>query len=331
LDKLKGWGKVMIDEWGDRIGENRRPSHWVIVAFAILAIISLGALGIAWHNSTELQRAKQSFSWQLENAEQGDREWVAELEQQLIQANAASMGFGSDLVNIEKRLRLTESNLKKASGSGARIRQEDAQRLDQMDLEMKTQLATKASTEDLKAVNGNVSKVKTDLESTKSDLKTSRSELGTLIARNHEEIEALRRLGQKDYVEFNIQSKNNPQIIGNIIVELRSVNIKKNTFTLVLTVDDVSTEKKNRTVNEPIIVYLHGSRQADEFVVNSVAKDKIEGYLSMPNNPPATTAGVGSVFFLQCPDACERQGDFKEPSGGAPRFRRRDGRRGERD
>jgi hypothetical protein len=284
----------MIEEWGERIRENRRPSRWVIAASVILAIISIGAVGIAWHNVAELQRAEESLSCQLEKAEQIDKGRVAELEQELIQANAASTDLRSAFGNIEKRLRLTESNLKKASDSGARNRQEDAQRLDQMDLEMKTQFATKANAEDLKSVNGKVNIVKTDLESTKNDLKTTRSELGVRIARNHEEIEVLRRLGQRDYVEFNIRGKNKPQIIGKSIVELRSVNTRKSTFTVILTLDDISTEKKDRSINEPIIIYPRGSREAEEFVVNSVGRDKIMGYLSIPKNTSAATAGVGS-------------------------------------
>jgi len=60
-----------------------------------------------------------------------------------------------------------------------------------------------------------------------------------------------------------------------------------------LTVDDTRTEKRDRTVDEPVVFYPRGSHQADEFVVNSVAKDKITGYISMPKNPqPATTAAA---------------------------------------
>ena len=117
--------------------------------------------------------------------------------------------------------------------------------------------------------------------------------LGTLIARNHEEIEILRRMGERDYVEFTIQGKNKPRIVGNIIVELRAVNTKKNRFTVALTVDDVRSEKKDRPIDEPIIFYPRGSRQADEFVVNSAAKDEITGYLSVPKISPAR-AGLGS-------------------------------------
>ena len=51
----------------------------------------------------------------------------------------------------------------------------------------------------------------TDLDSTKEDLKMARSEMGTLIARNHDEVDQLRRLGEREYVEFTVTGKNKPQ------------------------------------------------------------------------------------------------------------------------
>ena len=214
------------------------------------------------------------------------------LEQKLTQANATSTGLQSDLGVVEKRLRVTQSDLKKARDEEAKIREEDAQKLAQMDTDVKSQLATKASTDELNTVNGSVNNVKTDLEGTKNDLKMARSELGTLIARNHEEIDVLRRMGERDYVEFTIDGKNKPQKVGSVTIELRSVDTKKGKFTVALTVDDNRTEKKDRLVDEPVVFYPRGSHQADEFVVNSVAKDKISGYISVPKNPPATTANA---------------------------------------
>jgi len=261
----------------------------------ILAIVSIAGLGLAWHNSTELQQAQQSFSGQIKTISQNDSQQVAALEEKLTQANTTSTGLQSDLGVVEKRLRVTQSDLKKAREDEAKIHEErdaDAQKLAQMDTDVKNQLATKATTDDLNTVNGSVNNVKTDLESTKNDLKMARSELGTLIARNHEEIDVLRRMGERDYVEFTVDGKNKPQKVGAFTIELRSVDTKKNKFTVALTVDDTRTEKKDRTVDEPVVFYPRGSHQADEFVVNSVSKDKISGYISMPKNPPATTANA---------------------------------------
>jgi hypothetical protein len=267
---------------------------WVTAAIVILAIVSIAGLGLAWHNSTELQQAQQAFGGQMKAAEQTSTQQIAAFEQKLTQANATSTELQSDLGVVEKRLRVTQGDLKKARDEEAKIREEDAQKLAQMDTDVKTQLATKASSEDLTAVNGTVNNVKSDLENTKNDVKMARSELGTLIARNHEEIDTLRRMGERDYVEFNVTGKNKPQKIGNLTVELRSVDTKKNKYTVALTVDDVRTEKKDRTVNEPVVFYPRGTHQADEFVVNSVSKDKISGYISMPKNVPATAANAGS-------------------------------------
>jgi len=286
----------MIDNSDQVVEESHGTPGWVTAAIVILAIVSIAGLGLAWHNSTELQQAQQSFSGQMKTVAQNDSQQVAALEQKLTQANATSTGLQSDLGVVEKRLRVTQSDLKKARDDEAKIREEreaDAQKLAQMDTDVKTQLATKATTDDLNTVNGSVNNVKTDLESTKSDLKMARSELGTLIARNHEEIDVLRRMGERDYVEFTVDGKNKPQKVGAITVELRSVDTKKNKFTVALTVDDTRTEKKDRTLDEPVVFYPRGSHQADEFVVNSVSKDKISGYISMPKNPQATTANAG--------------------------------------
>jgi predicted negative regulator of RcsB-dependent stress response len=285
----------MIDNSDQVVEESHGTPGWVTAAIVILAIVSIAGLGLAWHNSTELQQAQQSFSGQIKTISQNDSQQVAALEEKLTQANTTSTGLQSDLGVVEKRLRVTQSDLKKAREDEAKIREEreaDVQKLAQMDTDVKTQLATKATTDDLNTVNGSVNNVKTDLESTKNDLKMARSELGTLIARNHEEIDVLRRMGERDYVEFTVDGKNKPQKVGAFTIELRSVDTKKNKFTVALTVDDTRTEKKDRTVDEPVVFYPRGSHQADEFVVNSVSKDKISGYISMPKNPPATTANA---------------------------------------
>jgi len=284
----------MIDNADQVVEENHGTPGWVTAAIVVLAIVSIAGLGLAWHNSTELQQAQQTVSGQMKAAEQSSTQQAAALEQKLEQANATSASLQSDLGVVEKRLRVTQGDLKKAHDDEAKIRDEEAQKLAQMDTDVKTQLATKASTDDLTNVDGKVNNVKTDLDSTKNDLNMARSELGTLIARNHEEIDVLRRQGERDYVEFTVDAKNKPQKVGAVTVELRAVDLKKNKFTVALTVDDVRTEKKDRTVDEPVIFYPRGSHQADEFVVNSVSKNKITGYISVPKNPPSTTANAGS-------------------------------------
>jgi len=276
---------------------NNGTPGWLVPAVVILAIVSIGGLAFAWYDSNQLQMAQQT-SAQLKTAGQNTAQQVTTLEQKQAQGDAVNTQLQSDLSVVTKRLRLTQGELKKArdeaAQAAAQVRDEDAQKLAQVDTEVKSQLATKASTDELNngltTVNGSVNGVKTDLESTKNDLKMARSELGTLIARNHDEIDVLRRMGERDYVEFTVQGRNKPQKVGGITVELRSVNTKKNQFSVVLVVDDARTENRDRALNQPIVFYPQGAHQANEFVVNKVGKDTISGYISVPRNGTSTTA-----------------------------------------
>jgi len=197
---------------------------------------------------------------------------------------------------VTRRLRVTQSDLTKARAETAQIREDGSKQLQEMDAAVKSELATKATAEQLNTVSGDVTVVKADLDTTKNDVRMARSELGTLIARNSQDIEVLRRLGERDYVEFTVQGKKKPQTVGPLVVELRSVDTKKNKFTVALVVDDLRTEKKDRLVNEPIFFYQSGAKsQATEFVVNSIGKDKITGYVSIPKKVPAGSTTAASA------------------------------------
>jgi hypothetical protein len=134
--------------------------------------------------------------------------------------------------------------------------------------------------------------VKNDLAATVNNLQMTRGEFGNLIARNHDEIDQLRRTGERDYYEFTLTGKGNRSKVGNLGVELRGTNTKKNQFTVALYVDDMRLEKKNRAVDEPIYFYTSGTRVPLEMVVNSVDKDKVVGYLSVPKVQAASAASA---------------------------------------
>jgi hypothetical protein len=109
----------------------------------------------------------------------------------------------------------------------------------------------------------------------------ARSELGTLIARNHDEVEALRKLGDRDYFEFTA-AKGQTARVANVGLVLTKTNTKRHRFNLVLQADDMDVEKKDRTVNEPVFFYLKGQKRFYELVVNKVESKVITGYISTP-------------------------------------------------
>src|SRR5260370_374845 len=139
-----------------------------------------------------------------------------------------------------------------------------------VDIWVHSELGTKATSDDVKVVDTKVVGVKTDLDATREDLKMARSEMGTLIARNHDEIDQLRRLGERDYVEFTVAGRGKPEKVGNVTVELRGVNEKRNQFSAAVTIEDKRFEKKNRAMNEPIFFYLSGTHIPEEIVINKI-------------------------------------------------------------
>jgi len=270
---------------------------WLVASMLILAIVAVSGFGLAWRDQTRLQQMDQDVTAQFKTAEQEHAQHaqnVAALDQRLAQTTETNTALRSDVDVVTRRLRLTQGELKKARDEATQIRADSTKQIEEMGTTVQTQLATKASSDQLNTVSGDVVAVKSDLETTKNDVKMARSELGTLIARNGEEIEVLRRMGERDYVEFTIQGRKKPQLVGPVMVDLRSVDTKRSKFTVALVVDDLRTEKRDRLVNEPIFFYPRGSRQATEFVVNSIAKDKITGYISTPKRAASTSTAAGN-------------------------------------
>ena len=283
-----------MSEEMDRSSDGRRGvPAWVLAAVAVLGVVALVALAVAHNASTQGQEIQQTLENKVKAIQQDFTSQVAQLQQHQAQADTANASLQSDLSVVTKRLRLTQGDLKKARTEAAEIKTENEQKvaeLTEMNGAVKTELATKATTDDVKTVDGKVAGVRTDLDSTQNDLKMARSELGTLIARNHEDVEQLRRLGERDYIEFTIDTKNKPQKVGSIMVELRGTNLNKKRYNVSLIVDDVRIEKKNLPVNEPIFFHQGNDRRPLELVVNSVGKDKITGYISVPKAAGAQTA-----------------------------------------
>jgi len=144
-------------------------------------------------------------------------------------------------------------------------------------------------------VNTEVSSVKTQVASTKSeldrtigDLKKVTGDLGVqsgYIATNGKELAALKRLGERNYFEFNLAKAKTPQKVGDITLLLKRTDPKRNKYTLEVYADDKMTEKKDKNLNEPIQFYVaKAGRQPYELVVNEIKKDIIKGYLATPKD-----------------------------------------------
>ena len=109
----------------------------------------------------------------------------------------------------------------------------------------------------------------------------ARSEMGNLIARNHDDIEYLRKIGDRDYFEFTL-TKDKPEKVDGVNLTLKKTNVKHYRFTLATLVDDMQVDRKDCNVNSPVYFYVNGSKKPFELVVNRVESSQVKGYISAP-------------------------------------------------
>ena len=249
--------------------------RWVGLAVAVLGALSLLGLGVGWSAINHANSVEKSTQTALKQQDDS-------LGQRLSKTEEENQQLQSDLKVVTDKLNVTQADLIAARKQNKLAAMTYGKKLNELGSNVNAQLATKASSDDVNKLGGDVTGVKTDLDATKNSIQMARSEMGTLIARNHDEIDQLRRMGQRDYYEFTVTRKAGAQKVGTIQVQLRDTNTKKNQFTINVLADDQSFEKKNRSVNEPIFFYTGGTRQAVELVINKVSKSTATGYLSVP-------------------------------------------------
>ena len=257
--------------------------RWVGLAVAVLGALSLLGLGVGWSAINHANSVEKSTQTALKQQDDS-------LGQRLSKTEEENQQLQSDLKVVTDKLNVTQADLIAARKQNKLAAMTYGKKLNELGSNVNAQLATKASSDDVNKLGGDVTGVKTDLDATKNSIQMARSEMGTLIARNHDEIDQLRRMGQRDYYEFTVTRKAGAQKVGTIQVQLRDTNTKKNQFTINVLADDQSFEKKNRSVNEPIFFYTGGTRQAVELVINKVSKTTATGYLSVPKAGASATA-----------------------------------------
>src|SRR6202162_4308767 len=271
----------MYEETNEQ-GTTEGSPRWMGIAVVGLAILSLVGVGLAWNAGGHARDAEQALATQTKTFQQSQDG----ISQRMAQAERTNAELQSEANLVGDKLKLTEGQLATARSQVKQSRADYTKKLN----DVQTTLATKASEDDVKALGTDVNGVKTDLDSTRGNIEQLRGEHGELIARNHEELEQLKRSGERDYYEFTLTSKGQKQHVGTMQVELRGVNAKKHQFTVALYVDDIRVEKKDKSINEPIYFYASGSRQPLEMVVNQVNDKKVAGYLSVPKAAAAAAS-----------------------------------------
>ena len=229
------------------------------------------------------------------------------LSKELDQTNARVAELRGQLDVTSQKLGLTQDELARARSLAQTIQKQQqdsdakigAQLGQVQQVQQDTNAKIGAVSTDLTGAKTDIASTRKDLEDTKSRLTTTVGDLGVqsgLIARNKEEVDALKRLNDRNIYDFTLTKSKTPQHVGPIQLTLRSTDAKKFRFTMTVVADDKAIEKKDRNVDEPMQFYIRGVRVPYEIVVFDVTKDKATGYLSTPKDAgtPAAAAAPGA-------------------------------------
>jgi chromosome segregation ATPase len=212
------------------------------------------------------------------------------------------------LGDLTKRLQTTEADSETLAHQLGMTKKELATRTAELQRQQKltsARFAAQAEQEkqDISAVAGEVGSVKTDVGGVKTDVAATKASLETtiaklqntigdlgvqtgLIANTRGDLEALKHKGDRQYYEFTLMKGAKPQAISTVRLQLKKTDAKRGKYTLNVTADDKTLEKKDRTQSEPVQFYSGRDHMLYELVVWTVEKKKITGYLSTPKTAP---------------------------------------------
>jgi hypothetical protein len=263
--------------------ESTGTPRWIAVLFGVV-IAALAVLGVAGYSTQT--RLSQDLSKQQEQNKI--------LTAQLDQANARIADMKGHLEVTEQKVGMTQAEISKAQSRAESIRKE--QQASDQKLTAQLGQVQKESEEKIGAVATEVGGAKKDIEATKNDLEATKGKLersmgdmnvmSGLIARNRDDLEDLKRRGDRNYYEFTLQKSKTAQRVGPVQMSLNKTDPKKSKYTVTVVADDKTIEKKDKTSGEPVQFYVKGTTRMSpyEIVVFDVGKNQIAGYLATPKD-----------------------------------------------
>jgi uncharacterized coiled-coil protein SlyX len=158
--------------------------------------------------------------------------------------------------------------------------------------ELQAQLAEQQK--ELKDTQQQMEKYRSDME---GNINSTRNELSGSIAKNHDELVALEKRGERSYFEFELTKSKQFERVGPLSLSLRKADTKHKSYDLSMLVDDNELNKKKVNLYEPVTIHTDNESQPVQIVVNHIDKNLVHGYVSAPKYrpselTPATAAAV---------------------------------------
>jgi hypothetical protein len=214
----------------------------------------------------------------------------------------------SQIADLSKRMESAEADDETLAKQLGLTKKELADRAAELQREQAAEKAAQArlaeeQKQGLNQVNGDIANVKSDVGGVKTDVASTKSELAAteaklqstvgdlgvqsgLIANTRQDLEVLKHKGDRNYYEFTLVKGAKPQPVGTISLQLKKTDEKRGKFTMNVTSDDRTIEKKDRNTSEPIQFYSGRDHLLYEIVVWTVTKKQATGYLSTPKSAP---------------------------------------------
>jgi chromosome segregation ATPase len=262
-------------------GTEGTTGKWILLLLAVIYVAgSLFFLFTLRSRIDELGKGQTARSQQI--AELNKRMQSAEADSETL---AKQLGMTKkELADRSTELQRQQSERRAAEQRLAEEQQKEASRISQV-------------SGDVAGVKNDLGGAKTDIASTRADLAATQAKLQStigdlgvqsgLIAHTRDDLEALKHKGDRNYYEFTLIKGAQPQAISTVRLQLKKTDPKKGKFTLNVTADDKTIEKKDRNISEPIQFYTGRDHLLFELVVWTVDKKQATGYLSTPKNAPA--------------------------------------------
>jgi hypothetical protein len=247
---------------------------WILLAIAVIYVA--GSLYFIFDLRGRLDKMSKDQS--ASNAQ------IADLSKRMQSAEADDETLAQQLGMTKKEMAARSAELiRQQRASEARLAEQQKQQISAVTGEVE------GVKTDVGGVKTDVASAKADLEATKAKLQSAIGDLGVqsgLIANTRQDLEILKHKGDRNYYEFTLIKGAKPQPVSTVGLQLRKTDPKKGKFTLNVTSDDKTIEKKDRNISEPIQFYSGRDRMLYELVVWTVDKNKATGYLSTPKNAP---------------------------------------------
>lgn len=258
----------------EHVEQQSTAGKWILVFVAIIFV----AAAVFGYVTTQQRVAKLTKDLSDSQAQ------VGELQKRMQSAEASEETLGQKLGMTKKELAERAAQLQAQQRAAVnRLEKEEKEQIGQVSGEV---AGVKT---DVGGVKTDVASTRADLEATKARLQSAVGDLGVqsgLIAHTRDDLDVLKHKGDRNYYEFTLLKGAKPQPVATVSLQLKKADAKRGKYTMNVSADDKTIEKKDRTVAEPIQFYSGRDHLLFELVVWSVDKNKATGYLSTPKGAP---------------------------------------------